>query len=170
MEFARRHERPLLFSGRIDTEFGSQWMIRVFSRPQAPLKRVYFLPGTEASVFSAAARASMAGRFKEALADFAKVRGQLPGVLSLDAMEGHVLMLDGRYPESYVLLRAGLDAGLVFRWNLLDMAVVAGETGRRMEACSALIRAREVNSAWLDGFRERLARLGLGDCAREGVK
>ena len=142
-------------------------MIRQYSRPQPPLDRVFFLPGTEAFCYSGAARASMAGDISRALAEFSGIRNILPDVLSLEAMEGHFLMMDGRYAESYRRLKPGLDAGMVFRWNLLDMVVVAGETGRRTEACSALVRAKTTNTVWPDGFREALARLKLDECAGE---
>jgi len=165
-EYARRYQRPVLFSGKVDPEYGSLWVVRVYPDPLPPLGKVFFLPGTEAYCYSGAARASMAGNFAEALAAFSGIRRKLPGVLSLEAIEGHFLMLDGRYAESYPRLKHGLDVGLVFRWNLLDMVVVAGGLGRRNEACAALGWARKVNTAWPDGFREALARLKLGECAR----
>ncbi len=148
--WVRRHLRLRAFSGREDPIWGSHWLFEVSRAPaSAPVPRALFLPGAE-DAFGRTTRAALGGDVNGAVSGFRSLRRLLPGVVALDAVLGHLLTRAGRYREAYPLVRASVDAGVVYEMNLFDWAITAGHLGRRGEAVEALRRAGETCPGWPD--------------------
>ena len=155
--------RVRAFSGRCDPGFGGDWLLEITPRARprgGPPEPLLFLPGAE-SIYSAAAQGQLGGKPEEAGARLKVIRRTFPGIALTDSLLADALAAGDRYAEAYPLARASVAAGLVDETNVLDLAVAAAKTGRRMEAARALARAKEVYPLWPERIEAARGKAGL---------
>ncbi len=147
MAYAARHLEVLSWSGRIDPHYGGAWLYAVHRRARRGPARQAFLPGIEPGL-AFASLAAANGDHAAAVGRFESLARTLPGLAHLDALRGSSLLRLGRAGPAYALLKRAGEAGVVTEWSLLELAVAAARTGRRVEGEAALRRAATVLPLW----------------------